>query len=106
MARRKASSRPSPLDAARIRAVLALDVERDDELIRERALEIAAECAAGDPHRGVPELDAEAWRLVDAFEGHVPPPQAAFPARIRSAAAVAIQCRELVARIDASRRGA
>ena len=105
MAKRREPPRPSPADEAQIRAVLGLDLARENELIRERALEIVAECEAGAPQRRVPWLDAEAWRLVDAFEGNPSLPWAALPPGNRPAAAVARQCRELVARIDDAARG-
>jgi hypothetical protein len=95
--------RPTPAQEAQIRAVLAMDVEREDELIRERALEIAAECDELAGSARVPALDLDAWRLVDAFEGN--PPMDALPGTdARTAAEVARQCRDLVARIDAGRR--
>lgn len=106
MAKRRTPGRPSPADEAQIRAVLALDLARENELIRERALEIVAECEAGDRHRRVPALDEEAWRLVDAFEGNPPLPWSPAPAPGRTAAAVARQCRELVARIEEGGSGA
>jgi hypothetical protein len=104
MAKRRPATRPSPVDEAQIRAVLDLDVGRENELIRERALEIAAECAAGAAERCVPALDAEAWRLVDAYEGNPPMAGSPYSHGARTAAAVARQCRELVARIDVPAR--
>jgi hypothetical protein len=101
MAKRRHPARPSPADEAQIRAVLDLDLARENELIRERALEIVAECGGGDLERRVAELDAEAWRLVDAFEGNPSMDEAPSPGDARTAAAVARQCRNLVARIDA-----
>jgi hypothetical protein len=100
LAGRRRKGPPSAADEAQIRAVLALDLARENELIRERALEIVAECEAGQPQRPVPALDAEAWRLVDAFEGN--PSLPATPGTARAAAAVASQCRDLVARMDAA----
>jgi hypothetical protein len=97
-------TRPSPADEAQIRAVLDLDLARENELIRERALEIVAECNAYAPARRVPALDAEAWRLVDAFEGNPPMDESSTQHVGRTATAVARQCRELVARIDALAR--
>lgn len=95
--------RPTPAQEAQIRAVLAMDVEREDELIRERALEIVAECDALDGGTRVPALDLDAWRLVDSFEGN--PPMDALPGEeARTATEVARQCRELVERLDAGRR--
>jgi hypothetical protein len=60
---------PTPVEDAQIRAVLDLDVARENELIRERLVEIVGECAAADLARPVPALAAELAALGAAYEG-------------------------------------
>jgi hypothetical protein len=91
---------PTAAEQAAIAAVLDLDVARENALLRERALEIAAECEAGDPGSALPALDEEVWRLRDAYEGQ-PPVAGGQAGPPRSAREVARACRDLVARIDA-----
>lgn len=105
MAKRRRTDRTTPLDAAQIAAVLALDVEREDALIRERAVELLHEATHDDPAARVPARDLELAALVDAFEGMPPPAAGQSRERVgaRTNREIAVACRELVARIDASR---
>ena len=101
---RRRDVRPTPAQEAQIRAVLALDVDREDELIRERALEIAADCARLPRETRVPQLAAELARLVDAFEGFAAGRDP--PAGRDGAARVGLDALELAARVDERGRAA
>lgn len=108
MARRTRTDRPSPLEAAQIAAVLALDVEREDALIRERALELLADCERGPPGARSAARHLELAALLDAFEGMPPPPSGRAGDGRASALTnreIAAACRDLVARIDLGRTG-
>lgn len=106
MARRRPDSRPTPAAAAQIDAVLALDVARENALLRERALELLEECESDPPGTRCAARELELTTLVDAFEGMPPPPAAASAGRevgARTNREIAAACRELVARLDALR---